>query len=196
VQIELSPAEAPWAGLLDRSLDVALLHSSPRDRRLLTVPLFDDQIVLLASSAHRVALKSYVEATDLRDEHVLNYSPTGAGIPIVDQIFRPGQVTPARVSAIPLVEAILQMVGTGLGVTVLPRWVLTAPPGAPNVVAVPITKQGTNWRWRAVTLQAAVEPHVARFVELMRIEGLRLQSARTSRAKSRASLVPIVAPSS
>ena len=66
-------------------------------------------------------------------------------------LFKTGK--PQKVIKIALTEVIIQMVKAGMGVTVLPHWVVASWLESNELTAVPITKKGIKRTWYAATLK-------------------------------------------
>src|SRR5919204_495800 len=58
---------------------------------------------------------------------------------LFEKILRPAGVTPARLSTVPLTEAIIEMVKAGLGISALARWAVKDQIANGRIVARPIT---------------------------------------------------------
>ena len=75
VRIDVEATSRPVQRLLDGAIDLALMSTPVRDRRLASRPVFTDQVVVIVSPQHRLAARRRVALTDLRDETVLIYPP-------------------------------------------------------------------------------------------------------------------------
>jgi LysR family transcriptional regulator for metE and metH len=65
---------------------------------------------------------------------------------------------PRKVYKITLTEAIVQMVKAGLGVSVLPNWIVKPYIESGELVALPITRKGIKRVWYAATLENKEQP--------------------------------------
>lgn len=86
---------------------------------------------------------------------------------VFSKILTPAGVEPARVSSVPLTEAILELVKAGLGVSVLARWAIEPALKSGAARGVRITRRGVFRTWTAATLKgraglAARVHHAAR----------------------------------
>jgi LysR family transcriptional regulator, regulator for metE and metH len=169
VQIAVDATYRPVDALLAGEVDLAVLTSSARDRRLLVRPLFDDEMLAVVSPRHRLAERERVEVADLAAEHLLVYNTERRDSYVFTRILEPAGVEPARVSKVPLTEAILEMVKADVGVAVLARWAIEPALESGAVRALRITRRGVMRRWSAATLRERPEPRwQADFVELLR----------------------------
>jgi LysR family transcriptional regulator, regulator for metE and metH len=179
VQIMVHATARPIEALLDGQIDLAVVTSDVTDRRLQSVPLFDDELVAVTAPTHPFARRSSIEPDDFADEHLIIYTADRHDSYTFMRILGPAGVEPARVSQVPLTEAILELVKAGLGVSVMARWAIEPALETGAVKAVRIGKRGVHRSWTAVTLRDRVEPKWQReFVALLSRQALPAKSAR------------------
>jgi LysR family transcriptional regulator for metE and metH len=180
VQIMVNATDRPVEALLEGQIDLAVVTSEVDDRRLTVTPLFEDEFVAVVAPAHPFARRAHVEPHDFADEHLIVYKVERPGF-IFSRILGPAGVEPARVSQVPLTEAILELVKAGLGIGVMAKWAIEPHIKAGSVRAVRITRRGVYRPWSAVTLKDRVEPRWQReFIALLSRQALpaRLERAR------------------
>jgi LysR family transcriptional regulator, regulator for metE and metH len=173
VDVEIVPEAGKRAveALLDRTIDFALLHEVRRDPRLRLVPLFEDEMVVIAAPGHRFAAKPHILAGDLASEHLILMSPAEDSS-FARMLLREG-VRPRKISHVQLTEAIVELVRAGVGVSAVPRWTVARELQRGDLAAVRFTKKGQWRKWSAATLRAAETPGpIAALIELIR--GVRL----------------------
>jgi LysR family transcriptional regulator, regulator for metE and metH len=179
VQIMVNATERPIEALLDGQIDLAVVTSDVTDKRLQPVPLFDDELVAVVAPTHPFAKRSSIEPDDFADEHLIIYTDDRHDSYTFTRILGPAGVEPARVSQVPLTEAILELVKAGLGVSVMARWAIEPALKTGAVQAVKIGKRGVYRSWTAVTLRDRVEPKWQReFVTLLSRQALPAKTAR------------------
>ena len=166
VRIDAAATSEPLAHLLDGRIDVAIVSDPVRDRRIVTTPLFDDELLLIVHPKHRLAGKPIVRPEDLAGETLLTYSPKD------DSTFYQRCVLPAGVAVdvqqVQLTEALIELVKAGLGVAALAGWAVEPAVRAGTVRALPWTRHGYKRTWSAATLKdVARVPHVNDFVRLV-----------------------------
>lgn len=165
VDVEIVPevSRSATEALLERRIDLALVHELRRDPRLQFVPVFDDEIVVVVPKGHALAKKTFVTAEDLANEHVILHTPAEESF-FARQI-RAAGVRPRKFSQVMLTEAIVELVRAGLGVAGLPRWTVAKTGG---IATVRFTKKGLWRKWNAATLKGEVAAPLGTLIELIR----------------------------
>jgi LysR family transcriptional regulator for metE and metH len=187
VQIVVDATFRPVDALLAGEIDLALLTASVDDARLQVRPLFEDEMVAVVAPGHRLAARPRIEPADLAAEHLIAYKTERRDSYVFTRILEPARVEPARVSRVPLTEAILEMVKAGMGVAVMARWAIAPALESGAVRALRITRRGMIRRWAAATLRDRPQPRwQADFVALLRERALPARG-RLARLGSRAS---------
>lgn len=167
IKIELQATHRPIQALLHGKLDLAIVSSFERDKRLLYQPLFGDELVAIMAVDHPLALRPYIRARDFADQHVILYVPPEEST-LFEKLLRPAGIMPARVSEVQLTEAIIEMVKAGLGVSVLARWAIEGQMASGKLVARPLTSKGLHRQWQAVTIKQDFAPtYINEFVALL-----------------------------
>ena len=137
----------PLAALRDGTLDVAVVHNVQADRRVRFDPLFDDELVAVVPPTHPWARRPFVSAEDFGAEHLIMYTTADGTTTVSREVLAPAGVVPERVTRIQLTEAIVQLVGAGLGVSVLSRWALGPAVRSGLVTPVKLTEGGFSRKW-------------------------------------------------
>lgn len=170
VRIDLEATRAPLPRLLDGTLDVALISTPVSDPRLTVVPLFRDDLTLIAAPAHRLARRKRVRLAELSEETLFVYPPRAESV-ILNDVLKPAGVSP-RVEEVPLTEVAIQLVKAGLGISALAHWAVRPHLEAGALVALPLPGLALRRRWNAVMLrQSAALPMVRDFVQLLLTKG-------------------------
>lgn len=169
VEIAVQHTARPLEALLEGSLDLALVTSQVRDRRLRVRRLAADEHVAVVNRRHPWTKKTFITPEELGSEDLLLYSMSPLDSFTVRRILEPAGVRPARVRFVQLTEAILEMVKEGLGVTVMPAWVVRPALKSGRLRAVRITRAGVHREWSAATLAGAADPpYVSDFLDLVK----------------------------
>jgi LysR family transcriptional regulator for metE and metH len=179
VQIMVNATDRPIEALLEGQIDLAVVTSEVDEKRLRTTPLFEDELVAVVAPTHPFAKRPAIEPIDFAEEHLIMYTADRHDSYTFTRILAPAGVEPARVSQVPLTEAILELVKAGLGVSVMARWAIEPALKTGAVKAVKIGKRGVYRSWTAVTLRDRIEPKWQReFVALLSRQALPARIAR------------------
>ncbi len=168
VRVVAETTRRPLPALLRGQLDLAIMSTPVRDRRVETQPLFRDELVAVVPPGHAWTKKRFVAAEDFADEHFISYTLSRIESTLFQEVLVPAGVTPRQVSQVELTEAIVELVRAGLGVGVLARWAVAPHVAMGTLETVPITEKGLQREWSAVTLRLKSTPlHLRAFVDLL-----------------------------
>lgn len=156
-----------------------VVSSDPEDIPGVTfTELFDYNAVFVASAAHPLAGKAYVDAEDFRGQTLITYPVERTRLDVFSQLLIPAKVEPAAVRQVELTAVILLLVASNRGVSVLPDWVVREVKYSSDYVTRPLTESGVTRRLYAATRTVDTDkPFVAELIRLARQEAQRLQSA-------------------
>ena len=154
VRIDAASTSHPARALLDGHIDLAVMSSEIRDRRLAVHPMFVDQMQVIMAPEHRLARRDYIRPGDFASETLFVYPPLEESR-VYQRVLVAAGVTPASVQQVPLTEAIIELVKAGLGVAILARWAVDPHVKNGSLAAVPLTRGGYERQWVAVTLAGA-----------------------------------------
>jgi LysR family transcriptional regulator for metE and metH len=149
VRIDVEATHHPVEMLLAGKIDLGLMSTPVRDRRLVSRRVFDDELVVIASRHHRFAQQTRVRLAQMRDETLFIYPPKAESGPLQNVLIPAGAV-PARVEEVQLTEAITELVKAGLGVAILARWAVQPLIDAGVIVAHSLPARGMHRVWSAV----------------------------------------------
>jgi LysR family transcriptional regulator for metE and metH len=182
VRIDVGATHHPVEMLLSGKIDLGIVSTPTRDRRLVSHKLFEDELVLVASKRHAFAQRAHIRLADMRDETLFVYPPKeDSGV--LQDVLLPAGALPARVQEVQLTEAITELVKAGLGVAVLARWAVQPLVDAGAIVARPLTARGLHRVWSAVTPRDLADTdYVREFIGLLQAHA---PTARSGKPGSR-----------
>jgi LysR family transcriptional regulator for metE and metH len=167
VRIDVHATSRPIEMLLAGRIDLALMSSSVRDRRLVVRPVFEDEQIVIASPSHPFARKTHVRVADMQGQTLFLYPPKEESR-VLNEILLPAGAAPSRVEEVQLTEAIVELVRAGFGVSVLARWAVQPLVGSGRLVARPLTSRGLHRRWSAVMPKDLAQTDFVRaFIDLL-----------------------------
>jgi LysR family transcriptional regulator, regulator for metE and metH len=167
VRIDVSATDRPMQALLDEQIDLALVSERPRDRRIVSRPLFRDEYAVVMQPDHPLAARPFIRAEDFVGQTLLSYSPWAEST-VCQRLLAPAGVAPAHVLQVRLTEAIVEMTRAGLGIGVLSKWAVAPHVAAGTLRAVPLTRGRFSRTWSAATLKRTARlPFVADFIAIL-----------------------------
>jgi LysR family transcriptional regulator for metE and metH len=140
----------PLDFLRDERVDIVLMPGQVIERDLTAIPCFTDELVCVMAPRHPLAGRRSVEAVDLADQtHVTYSSEIQSGFEY-DRFFRPGGHYPRTLMNIALPEAAIEIVASGVGMSILSRWVLAPRLRHGDLSVARLTAQGLPLPWTVV----------------------------------------------
>lgn len=126
IQVNVAVTEEIVAGLLNRRYDLGLISLPVTDNRIKTLPLFEEELLLLRPSptTGRSKQTARIKPTDLEDVPFLLYPKSSNMRAIIDTFFTEVGVTPRVVMEASDTEAIKRLVESGFGYSILPEYAL------------------------------------------------------------------------
>src|SRR5690242_11241142 len=121
VEVVTSATSRPLAALVAGRLDLSIVTTVSRDRRITFTPLFEDELLLIMAPEHRLASRGTVDPSELRRERTFLYSKPDDSY-VYRRVLGPAGVSPRQVTPIQLTEAMIELVKSSMGVAVLARW--------------------------------------------------------------------------
>lgn len=168
VQIVADAARRPVNALMAGKVDVVVMNEPPKNDKLRVIPLFEDDMLVVMSPDHRLAVQQFVRPEDFADEHLVMYSASTSNSMLFKRYLDPAGIAPRKISAIQLTEAIVEMAKAGQGIAVLARWAIEPHLRDGSLVALPMTREGLRRQWSAVVLDQGSTPlYIREFCRLL-----------------------------
>jgi LysR family transcriptional regulator for metE and metH len=150
IRLELPAAHQLLSSLADDQLDVAIMSSPVRDRRVVAKPLFEDELLVAVGPHHRLARAPYVPISELRHETVILYASVEQSTIVRRVMLANGVYPKATIAHVQLTEAIIELVKADVGIAILAKWSIKPHLDSGSVRGVRITANGVHRKWQAV----------------------------------------------
>ena len=150
IRLELPAAHQLLSSLADDQLDVAIMSSPVRDRRVVAKPLFEDELLVAVSPNHRLARTRFVPISELRHETVILYASVEQSTIVRRVMLANGVYPKATIAHVQLTEAIIELVKADVGIAILAKWSLKPHLDSGSVRGIRITANGFHRNWQAV----------------------------------------------
>ncbi len=182
VDVDIRPGLAFDAMPALRREEVDLVVSSDPENLPETdfTPLFDYEPVFVAASAHPLAAKAAIGASDFRGQTLITYPVERHRLDVFSQLLMPAKVEPGAVRQVELTAVILLLVASNRGVAVLPDWVVRQVRYNADYVTRPLIgadgRVGITRRLFAATrAEDTARPFMSHLIRLARQEVVKLQ---------------------
>ena len=145
LQIAVEATDDPRRAVAEDRIEVAMCQPGPAVRGVVSIPLFDDEIVGILAEDHPLAGRPHLVGDDLLGETLLAHvGPEDSG-PFRRAVVPAGGPFPA-VRHVPLTEAILGLARAHQGIGVLARWSLSDQ-ATDQLVVRPFGPRGLRRSW-------------------------------------------------
>lgn len=156
IQLELvaSATQNPLKSLQHGDVDVVLAPGHLATPSIDSIPIFQDELVLITHPEHRLASNYFVEATDLEGEDYLTYSKSAQPGFEYERFIRPSGVVPHLVTVIEVTDAVIELIASNFGVSILSRWAVQSAIKHKTVTAVSLGKERLTLDWSALVRES------------------------------------------
>jgi LysR family transcriptional regulator for metE and metH len=139
--------------VLEGRADVGIVGHLSGDARLKSQPLFEDEVVVIASPGHPLAseLKRFVQPHDFADQTLLLDAPQERHA-IYRRVAAAAGIRPAAIQVVPQTGALVELVKAGLGIGLIARWAVAPLVRSGHLRALSLTSAGVRHQWHAVYL--------------------------------------------
>lgn len=134
IEISLGATNQTVSQLRSDELDIAIVTYQPECEKLLTLPVFKDEIFALVHKEHPLNQLDHLEARHFKDTPIFINSFPLEGVAVYTHFLKPQKVRPKKITAIPFTEISLSMIAANMGIMCAPKWQLD-PFKLPNTLA-------------------------------------------------------------
>ncbi|OZG74719.1 hypothetical protein BTA51_07020 [Hahella sp. CCB-MM4] len=172
VDLEVVQVDRLLESLTAQKIDLAILGEALPTCGLNYVPLQDDEIIAIVHRKHPLAKKPYLRVNDLQGQDFVYYFKL-EGSYLHQRYLQPNNVTLGRFHRIQDLEALVSMVESGDGMSILPRNLVANALADGRVEEVRIGNYGFHFSWHAAFRAETAKPYLKEFVDLIlqQIEG-------------------------
>lgn len=124
VDLILEATHQPISKILSNDIDIALVTQKPMNDSLASIEVFEDEIFAIVHSENPLSQVEFLEGSDFSSIHLIIHSFPLETVSVYARFLKPNNITPLKISAIPLTEVALEMVDANMGVICLPKWAL------------------------------------------------------------------------
>jgi LysR family transcriptional regulator for metE and metH len=168
IQIVADASRRPLEYLLRGELDLCIVRTQMINTLIQYEKLFEDNLVVIMSTAHPLTRKDVIEFDDFRDEELIlaQYDPSYQDTPVFEAMIQARQVKPKHLHRIHYTDATIDMVDANLGVAVMSDWVIKPYLQGRAIVSRPLPPVIAKRAWYAATIQQT--PALQNFLQCLK----------------------------
>jgi LysR family transcriptional regulator for metE and metH len=176
----------PLKALREETLDVAIGVRREAYAGFVYHELFEDELVVVMPPDHPLASEPFATAQHFADEHLLLFTEDPFDTTVMRAVLGPAGVIPREISYVPATDALLELVRTGLGISVFAKWAVARHLRDGELVGIPLTKGGRRRQWSAAVRRTiANRSAIGALVSLLREHAPAFQAAPAARRRSK-----------
>lgn len=152
IEFEIGTSNDLANDLESKKFDLIITAAAAPDDQYLYLPLFADHLVCIMPADHPLGARSWVRYEDFGRFNLISHTEKGASR-FYQLVLKPRGLEPKRFMPVGQPHAIVEMVASGFGLGVFPRWALNSSLATNGIIARPITKNGLPVTWYAIFLK-------------------------------------------
>lgn len=171
LKIVMEATHYPLQKLLVNVLDIAIVSDPIKDNTIKYLELFQDEMMMVVSENHVWANKKFVVAEDFTNEHLLIHSLPLETVTVHQFLLAPANVSPKKITPLPLTEASIEMVKADMGVMSMANWALRPYLKDTGLKAIKIGKNGLKRKHYIAIMNNRTYPqYFQHFIEFLQTE--------------------------
>lgn len=124
VDLILEATHQPISKILSNEIDIAIVTQKPSNEGLSTLEIHEDEIFAIIHKENPLSQTDFLAADDFADVHLIIHSFPLETVSVYEHFLKPNQISPFKITAIPLTEVALEMVEANMGMMCMPQWAL------------------------------------------------------------------------
>lgn len=128
--------------LRNDEVDMAIVTSDPFADDVVSIRIYEGEVMAIMNQEHPLAEKDYLEASDFEDQNLIIQAGPLSTVTVYQQFLKAHKVEPAKVSIGVYTEICLEMIAANMGIMCMPKWVLNPFIIPSNLVFKRIGKNG------------------------------------------------------
>ena len=152
IEFEIGNSEDLAQELEAKKFDLIITAASSPDDNYAYSPLFKDQMVCILPENHPFSAQPCIHLQDFSRMNLISHAEKGKNR-FYQSVLKPRGIEPKRLMTVGQPLAIIEMVASGFGVGVFPRWAVQDSLMATGIIARPITRNGVPITWNAAFLR-------------------------------------------
>lgn len=128
--------------LKKHELDAVVTNKPDNCTDINYIELVNDEMVALVNKHDKLRAKKYLTADDFNGRNLIIFSRPLSTVVVYERVLKPAGVTPLKIFEVPMTEAMIEMVESGMGMAVIPYWIAKPYINAGKVAPIRVTNKG------------------------------------------------------
>lgn len=124
LELILEATHQPISKLLSNDIDIAIVTSKPVNNLLSSIEIIEDEIYAIMHKENVLSNLEFLDVSDFAEAHLIIHSFPLETVSVYEYFLKPNKIIPFEISAIPLTEVALEMIGANFGIMCMPKWAL------------------------------------------------------------------------
>jgi LysR family transcriptional regulator, regulator for metE and metH len=149
VNIEIGNSADLAEELETKKYDLIISGAISPDETHTSIPLFQDQLVCIMATDNPLAAGGFIRLEDFSRYNLISHAEKSRNR-FYQQTLKPRGIEPKRIMNVGAPQAIIELVVTGFGIGIFPRWAIQEALQTYQLSACPIGRSGLPLTWHAV----------------------------------------------
>ena len=124
IDLIVEATHQPIPKILSKEIDIAIVTERPVHETLSSIEIYEDEIFAIMHHENALNKKAFLEVKDFSSMHLIIHSFPLETVSVYEQFLKPNNITPQKITAIPLTEVALEMANANMGIMCMPQWAL------------------------------------------------------------------------
>jgi LysR family transcriptional regulator, regulator for metE and metH len=130
--------------LQNHDLDAVIMTKPEPIKGIRFHEIMNDELIAIVPPNHEWTLKKYVKAADFEGRNLIIFSKPLNSVVVYNKLLKPAGIIPKFIYEVPMTEAMVEMVISGMGVAVIPYWIALPYIESGKVCRVRVTQKGLH----------------------------------------------------
>ena len=157
VELEIGTSHDPARELKQKQYDIVISARSLDEHCYDQRSLFQDQLVCIMEKDHPLTAQEYIRLEDFQGGNLISHAEKEES-KFYELMLQPKGIEPKRFMTVGQPLAIVELVASGLGISVFPLWAVTSALKEDTLEARPISRKGVPLTWRALFMKGNNTP--------------------------------------
>lgn len=140
----------PFTALRNGTIDISIVSGTVTQTGFRVLKLFRDEMIAVMHKDHPNVGKTWLTPQEIAADTYITYHTTPGPGREYEQLFSPNHLLPPKVIRAGVTEAVVEFVRAGMGITIMPSWVIKPYLKSGELRTARVTEHGLYLNWQAL----------------------------------------------